>query len=86
MAAHFVVITRREYGLINYVFQYDIDNHTMTSSCYVIGPEKGTDCGPTDGELLLSRPVTAKKRGAVHISFCRIRGLSESVQLIFHVK
>ena len=26
------------------------------------------------------------KRGAVLISYCRIGGLSESVQLIFHVK
>ena len=52
----------------------------------VLSLEKCTDCGPPAGELWLSQPTTAKKRGAVLILYCRIGELSESVQLIFHFK
>ena len=52
----------------------------------VLSLEKGIDCGPTAMEWWLSRPVMAKKRGAVLLLYCRIEELSQSFQLIFHTK
>ena len=52
----------------------------------VLSLEKGTDCGLTTGERWLSRPATAKKGEAVLLLYCRIGELSESAQLIFHIK
>ena len=52
----------------------------------VLSMEKGTNCVLTTEEWWLSRPTAATKRGAVLILYCRIGELSESVQLIFHIK
>ena len=52
----------------------------------VLSLEKGTNCSPTAGERWLSQPAVAKKQGVVLLLYCRIGELSESVQLIFHIK
>ena len=50
----------------------------------VLGPEKGTDCGPTAAELWLSRPKMAKKRGCPPIIFDKRRSVRVFASNILH--
>ena len=53
----------------------------------VLSLEKGTDCGQTAGERGVAVATrNGKKRGAVLILYCRKGGLSETVQLLVHIK
>ena len=51
----------------------------------VLSLEKGTNCGPTAGELWLLRHAKAKRRNVL-VLYCKIGELSDSVQPIFYIK